>query len=49
MDILGLQVRVKQESVNDEVRTKSTVVSMVELDLVDECRQMMEAINKYSK
>ena len=41
------QVRVKQESVNDEMRTKSTVVTMNDLDLLDECNQMIAAINKY--
>eukprot|EP01036_Dinobryon_divergens_P023274 gene23274-31602_t len=40
-------VRVKQESVNDEMRTKSTVVTMNDLDLLDECNQMIAAINKY--
>jgi hypothetical protein len=33
--------------VNDEMRTKSTVVTMSDLDLLDECNQMIAAISKY--
>lgn len=42
-----LQVRVKQEMVNDESRVKCTVATMGELDLVAECKQMIDAIHKY--
>ena len=40
-------MRVKQETVNEEARVKSTVLSVEELDYVSECQQMFDAIMKY--
>ncbi|RYH21143.1 hypothetical protein EON65_21385 [archaeon] len=42
------RVRVKQELVNDEMRTKSSGLRVDEVDLVNECHQMIEAIKKYA-
>lgn len=44
----SVQVRVKQEMVNDESRVKCTVASLGGLDLAAECKQMIDAINKYN-
>lgn len=47
LDIPVQQLRVKQEMVNDEMRTKSTVMAISELDYVAENQKMLDAINKY--
>lgn len=41
------KVRVKQELVNDEMRTKNTVLKVDDLDVVAECKQMLDAIKAY--
>ncbi len=41
------KARVKQESVNDELRVKCSVVRLDPIDYNSECKQMIEAINKY--
>lgn len=41
------KARVKQELVNDEMRTKSAVQRLDDVDLVAECAQMLEALRKY--
>jgi hypothetical protein len=38
---------VKQESVNDEMRVKSTVVKLDRVDFPSECKQLIDAINRY--
>lgn len=42
-----VQARVKQETVNDEPRVKSTVSKLNEIDWTSECQQMIAAIEKY--
>lgn len=41
------KVRVKQELVQDEMRVKSTIVSLNEIDYIAESRSMLAAIDKY--
>ena len=41
------QLRIKQEMVNDEMRTKSSVLAITELDYVQENQKLLDAINKY--
>lgn len=41
------QLRIKQEMVNDEMRTKSSVLAITEIDFVQENQKMIDAINKY--
>lgn len=41
------QLRIKQEMVNDEMRTKSSVLAITELDYVQENAKLLDAINKY--
>jgi hypothetical protein len=41
-------VRVKQEMVQEEMRVKCTVLSLDDLDYLSECKQMIDAINKYN-
>jgi len=43
-----VKVRVKQETVNDEMRVKSTVMTMNDVDILSECKQMLNAIEKYA-
>jgi len=42
-----IQLRIKQEMVNDEMRTKSSVMAITDLDYVQENQKMIDAINKY--
>jgi hypothetical protein len=42
------QLRIKQEMVNDEMRTKSTILAVSELDYVNENQKLLEAIAKYN-
>ncbi len=42
-----VKARVKQEIVNDEPRTKSSIIKIDSLDLVTESKNMIDAINKY--
>jgi hypothetical protein len=44
-----VKARVKQEKVQEEMRTKSSAARLDEIDLVDECSQMLQAIKKYSQ
>ena len=46
---ISLQVRVKQEMVNEEARIKSTVLSLEEPNFISECQQMFDAIMKYQQ
>jgi len=41
------KARVKQESVNDELRVKCSIVRLDPIDYNSECKQMIDAINKY--
>ena len=42
------QLRIKQEQVNDEMRTKSSVLGLTEsIDYPVECQKMLDAIAKY--
>ncbi len=41
------KARVKQDMVNDELRLKCSVVRLDPIDYNSECKQMIEAINKY--
>jgi replication factor A1 len=43
-----LKARIKQESVNDEMRVKSTVLSVQPINYVQESRNLLEAISKYN-
>ena len=43
-----MKVRVKQEMMNDDMRTKSTLVEMHELDFVKESAEMYQALLKYT-
>lgn len=42
-----MKARSKFEIYQDEGRVKTTVVSITPIDYVDECRQLLEAINRY--
>lgn len=42
------QLRIKQEQVNDEMRTKSTVLALSDIDYVAENQKLLDAINKYN-
>jgi replication factor A1 len=41
------KLRIKQETVGDEMRTKSVANTMAPMDYPGECRKLIEAINKY--
>jgi len=41
------KLRIKQEMVNDEMRTKSSVMAITDLDYVQENQKMIDAISKY--
>lgn len=43
-----MQLRIKQEMVNDEMRTKSAVLAVSDIDYVTENQKMLDAINKYN-
>jgi hypothetical protein len=38
---------VKQESVNDEMKVKSSFMKIEEIDFIDECKQLLTAITRY--
>lgn len=42
------RARIKQEAVNDEMRVKSTVVTVQPINYVQESRNLLEAISKYN-
>lgn len=42
------QLRIKQEMVNDELRTKSTMLAVSDIDYVAENQKLLEAIAKYN-
>ena len=42
------QARIKQEAVNDEMRVKSTVVTLQAINYAQESRNLLEAISKYN-
>ena len=44
---LHIQLRIKQELVNDEMRTKSTVLALADIDYVAENQKLLDAIAKY--
>lgn len=44
---LPIQLRIKQELVNDEMRTKSTVLALADIDYVAENQKLLDAIAKY--
>ena len=44
---LSIQLRIKQELVNDEMRTKSTVLALTDIDYVAENQKLLDAIAKY--
>ena len=39
--------RVKQESVMEEMRVKTSIIRVDDIDFASECKNMLEAINKY--
>jgi hypothetical protein len=41
------KLRIKQEQVMDELRTKSTANTMSALDYPSECKKLIQAINLY--
>lgn len=41
------KARIKQESVNDELRVKCSITRLDQIDYNNECKQMIDAINKY--
>jgi hypothetical protein len=42
------QLRIKQEMVNDELRTKSTILAVSDIDYIAENQKMLDAIAKYN-
>ena len=42
-----VQSRVKEELVGDDKRLKCSIAKLETYDVVDECRQMIDAIAKY--
>jgi ferredoxin len=42
------QLRIKQEMVNDELRTKSTILAVSDIDYIAENLKMLDAIAKYN-
>ena len=42
-----MKARVKEETVQDELKTKVNIISIEEVAYEDECNQMLGAIMKY--
>ena len=47
INLILIQVKIKQETIKDEVRQKTSVLRVDEIDLVNECGQLLDAIMKY--
>jgi hypothetical protein len=45
--LILIQVNIKQETIKDAVRQKTSVLRVDEIDLVNECGQLYDAIMKY--